>query len=160
MTKPGQSVVVLMADDDPDDRFLTKEAFAELQLDNELRFVHDGEQLIDYLYRRGLYSDPDKFPLPGLILLDLNMPKKGGLEALKEIKAGPNLCDIPIVILTTSKSEDDILRAYEAGANSFLIKPVSFEALLRLVKILTTYWFEIVELPRVTTRGGINEAGV
>lgn len=159
MTKPGQSMVVLMADDDPDDRLLLKEAFVEAQLNNELRFVNDGEQLLNYLYRREPYHDPGKFPLPGLILLDLNMPKKGGLEALKEIKANPDLRRIPIAILTTSAIEDDVVRAYEAGANSFLIKPPSFETLLRLVQVLTAYWFEIVELPPVTTMGGIPKGG-
>jgi CheY-like chemotaxis protein len=142
------SVVILMADDDPDDRELTREAFAESRLANELHFVEDGVGLLDYLHRRGAYSEPGSAPRPGVILLDLNMPRKDGREALLEIKADPDLRNIPVVVLTTSKSEEDIARSYGLGANSFISKPVTFEGLLEVVRGLGTYWFDIVELPR------------
>ncbi|NEP11915.1 MAG: response regulator [Symploca sp. SIO1A3] len=136
-----------MADDDPDDCMLAREALAESRLANDLRFVSDGEELLDYLHHRGKYAQPSSSPRPGLILLDLNMPKKDGREALKEIKANPNLRYIPIVVLTTSKAEDDIHRSYDLGANSFIVKPVTFSSLVEVMKTLRKYWFEIVELP-------------
>jgi CheY-like chemotaxis protein len=141
------SIVILMADDDEDDRLMTREAFKEARLDNELRFVEDGEELLDYLRYRGKYSNPDDAPCPGLILLDLNMPRKDGREALEEIKADPNLKRIPIVVLTTSKAEEDIYRTYDLGVNSYITKPVSFEGLVEIVLSLTQYWFKIVKLP-------------
>jgi CheY-like chemotaxis protein len=136
-----------MAEDDPDDRMLTEMAWKDGRLANELKFVSDGEELLDYLYHRGKYHDPADAPRPGIILLDLNMPRKDGREALKEIKADPVLRCIPIVVLTTSKAEEDILRTYDLGANSFITKPVSFHALIDLMKTLRKYWLEIVELP-------------
>jgi len=135
-----------MADDDPDDRFMTKEAFKEAMLINDLRFVEDGEELLEYLYHRGRYSDPESAPRPGLILLDLNMPRKDGREALAEIKADQDLRRIPIVILTTSKAEEDIIRTYDLGSNSYITKPVSFESLVTIMKALSKYWLEIVLL--------------
>ena len=140
-------VTILMADDDPDDRLLTEEALLESHLLNDLYFVEDGEELLDYLYQRGNYSAPKKAPRPGVILLDLNMPKKDGREALEEIKADPSLRQIPIVILTTSKAEEDIFRTYDLGASSFITKPVTFESLVEVMQTLGKYWFEIVELP-------------
>ncbi|NET31331.1 MAG: response regulator [Cyanothece sp. SIO1E1] len=140
-------ITILMADDDPDDCLLTQDALAESRLVNNLQFVSDGEQLMDYLYHRGRYINVDSAPEPGLILLDLNMPRKDGREALKEIKADPDLRHIPIVVLTTSKAEEDILRCYNLGANSFISKPVTFSSLMEVVRALTRYWFEIVELP-------------
>ncbi len=145
-TKP-KLITILMADDDEDDRMMTKEALEEAQLANDLRFVMDGEELLDYLYRRGKYTDPADSPRPGLILLDLNMPKKDGREALKEIKADPNLKRIPIVVMTTSQAEVDIYRSYDLGVNSFITKPVSFEGLVYVVTMLARYWFQIVQLP-------------
>jgi CheY-like chemotaxis protein len=136
-----------MAEDDPEDRLLTEEGFEESHLANDLRFVEDGEELIDYLYRRGRFADPATSPRPGLILLDLNMPRKDGREALEEIKADPDLRSIPIVVLTTSKAEEDILRTYNLGANSYITKPVTFGGLVDILKTVGTYWFEIVELP-------------
>ena len=147
MNVQGKPITILMAEDDPDDRMLTKEACEEARLVNDLHFVEDGEQLMDYLYRRGQYTDLDGQPLPGLILLDLNMPRKDGRDALKEIKTDPDLRRIPIVVLTTSQAEEDILRTYDLGVNSFIIKPVTFESLVDVVKTLAKYWFGIVELP-------------
>lgn len=126
---------------------LAREAMAESRLANNLHFVHDGEELMDYLYQRGEYIDESNSPRPGLILLDLNMPRKDGREALKEIKADPNLRQIPIVVLTTSKAEEDIYRSYDLGANSFITKPVTFTSLVEVMKTIGKYWFEIVELP-------------
>lgn len=140
-------IVILMADDDPDDRELTREAFAESRVGNELRFVEDGEELMDYLHRRGKYANPAQAPLPGLILLDLNMPRKDGREALQEIKAHPQLRHIRIVVLTTSKDEADVYRTYNLSAASYIQKPVTFDRLVEVVKTLGKYWLEIVELP-------------
>jgi len=142
-----QPITILMADDDEDDRMMTREALEEAKLANDIRFVVDGEELLDYLYRRGDYADPEKAPRPGLILLDLNMPRKDGREALREIKADPDLRQIPIVVLTTSKVEEDIYRSYDLGVNSFITKPVSFEGLVFVITTLAQYWFQIVQLP-------------
>ena len=147
MDKNGSPITILMADDDHDDCMLTKDALEEARLANDLQFVQDGEELMDYLHRRGKYADPTTSPRPGLILLDLNMPKKDGREALTEIKADPDLRGIPVVVLTTSQAEEDVLRTYDLGANSFITKPVTFEALVDLVTVLGRYWFGIVELP-------------
>jgi CheY-like chemotaxis protein len=147
MPERKQSVVILMADDDEDDRLMAREAFAEVKLLNCFYTVEDGEELIDYLNHRGKFSDPVTSPRPGLILLDLNMPKKDGRKALEEIKADPQLRSIPVVVLTTSKAEEDILRSYDLGVNSFIVKPVTFDQLIDIMKTLTKYWFEIVELP-------------
>ena len=146
-TKNGQPIVILMADDDADDRMLTRDALDESRVLNELRFVEDGEELMDYLHRRGKYADAESSPKPGLILLDLNMPKKDGREALKEIKSDPNLRRIPVVIMTTSKAEEDIFRSYDFGASSFITKPVTFDRLVDLMKAIGEYWVEFVELP-------------
>jgi CheY-like chemotaxis protein len=142
-----RTITILMADDDPDDCLLVSKAFKTSKLCNDLRFVRDGEELMDYLYRRGKYEEISTAPRPGLILLDLNMPKKDGREALKEIKEDAGLREIPIVVLTTSKEEEDVLKSYDLGANSYITKPVTFEGLVDVVKSLGKYWFEIVELP-------------
>ena len=143
----GKPITILMADDDADDRMLTKDALEEARLANSIDFVEDGEQLMAYLQRRGPYAALADQPLPGLILLDLNMPRKDGREALAEIKDDPALRRIPVVVLTTSKAEEDILRTYDLGVNSFITKPVTFESLVYTMKTLAKYWFEIVELP-------------
>ena len=147
MSKRPKPITILMADDDADDRKMTREAFEESRLANDLRFVENGVELMDYLNRRGKYGDPASSPRPGLILLDLNMPKKDGREALKEIKADPRLKNIRVVILTTSKAEEDIYRSYDLSAASYITKPVTFEQLVEVVKTLGKYWLEIVELP-------------
>jgi len=143
----GRPITILMADDDEEDCELTREALQEARLTNEMRFVHDGQELMDYLHRARGGDDPLLAPWPGIILLDLNMPRKDGREALREIKADPDLRRIPIVVLTTSKAEEDIYRTYDLGANSFIAKPVKFESLVALMKEIGRYWIEIVELP-------------
>jgi CheY-like chemotaxis protein len=145
--RSARPITILLADDDPDDRLLTRQALEENRLANDLRFVVDGEELTDYLWRRGKFSDPTNSPSPGIILLDLNMPRKDGREALKEIKNDPVLKRIPVVVLTTSKAEEDIYRTYNLGVNSYITKPVSFDSLVEVMKTLGEYWFEIVELP-------------
>ena len=147
MDKNGRPIVILLAEDDPDDRLMATEALEESRLANDLQIVENCEELMDYLYHRGKYAELENWALPGLILLDLNMPKKDGREALKEIKADANLRRIPIVVLTTSSEEEDIFRTYDLGVNSFITKPVSFESLVDIMKTLRLYWFEIVELP-------------
>ena len=143
----NRPMIILMADDDPDDRLMTKDALQASQLLNEVRFVEDGVELTDYLLRRGRYAKAEDSPRPGVILLDLNMPKKDGREALREIKENEDLRRIPVIVLTTSKSEEDIFRSYDMGANSFISKPVTFEGLVHVMRELGRYWFEIVELP-------------
>jgi CheY-like chemotaxis protein len=142
-----KSVTILMADDDPDDRRLTKEAFDESHLMNDLRFVEDGEELLDYLNRRGKYTDPSLAPWPAILLLDLNMPRKDGREALEELKRDPRFRGIRVVIMTTSKAEEDIIRSYNLSASSYITKPVTFERLVDVIRTLGKYWLEIVELP-------------
>jgi CheY-like chemotaxis protein len=145
-TKKNQ-VVILMAEDDPDDRLLSQEALKEARLMNEIRFVTDGVELMDYLNHRGQYADPRTSPRPGLILLDLNMPRKDGREALKEIKQQQDLRLIPVVVLTTSQAEEDILRSYDLGVSGYITKPVKLEGLVKVLRTLGSYWFEVVELP-------------
>jgi CheY-like chemotaxis protein len=151
MGRTGKAVIILCAEDDPEDRMFVEDAMEESRLANELHFVEDGEELMDYLHRRGKYTELNKVHLPGLIFLDLNMPKKDGREALEEIKADPNLRRIPIVVLTTSKAEEDILRTYDLGVSGFIIKPVTFESLVSIMKTVSKYWFEIVEPPPQVT---------
>ena len=140
-------ITILLADDDEEDRDMTEEALKESRLANDVRFVADGEELTDYLFRRGQYQDPQLSPAPGLILLDLNMPKKDGREVLAELKSDARLRQIPVVVLTTSKAEEDIVRSYDLGVNSFITKPVTFEGLVEAMTVFTQYWFEIVALP-------------
>jgi CheY-like chemotaxis protein len=145
----NEGVVILMADDDDDDYLLTQKALQESKLLNNLSRVKDGEELIDYLKGRGEYAGTVQ-TRPGVILLDLNMPRKDGREALREIKSDPDLADIPVVVFTTSKAEEDIYRSYKLGVNSFITKPVTFENLIQVMQTLGKYWFEIVELPSKT----------
>ena len=146
-TKSDRCITILMADDDADDCLLMREALEENRLANDLRFVEDGEELMEYLLHKGRYASAEKAPRPGLILLDLNMPRKDGREALKEIKSNPELRSITVVVLTTSKAEEDIYRSYNLGVNSFIAKPVTFDSLVLIVRDLGRYWFELVELP-------------
>jgi CheY-like chemotaxis protein len=141
-------LTILMADDDTEDCRLSQEALNDARLLNDMRFVYDGAELLDYLRGSGEYGEGGReAPEPGIILLDLNMPKMDGREALAEIKADPELRSIPVVVLTTSKAEEDILRSYDLGANSFITKPVTFTGLVEVMQGLSRYWFEIVALP-------------
>ncbi len=147
MSTTAKDLIILMADDDADDRLLAQDAFTECQIKGQLRFVENGEDLLAYLQRDGKYKAPESAPAPNLILLDLNMPKKDGREALREIKSNPDLRRIPVVVFTTSKADTDIARIYDLGANSFITKPVSFDSLVKMMSILGHYWCEVVELP-------------
>jgi CheY-like chemotaxis protein len=140
-------LTVLVADDDEDDRSFIKKAWNKGRAANDLRFVEDGEELTEYLNHSGRYIDPASAPRPAVILLDLNMPKKDGREALREIKANPELRQIPVIILTTSQADEDICRSYDLGANSYITKPVTFAALVDVLQVLGKYWIEIVDLP-------------
>ncbi|WP_343669405.1 response regulator [Chitinophaga sp.] len=147
--KPAGKISILIADDDADDQELIKAAFEENSTDYQINFVENGEELLLYLRRGGQYANEMLHPRPHIILLDLNMPKKDGREALKEIKADPLLKSIPVIILTTSMEEKDIAKSYELGVNSYIIKPVTYSGLVEFTSVLSKYWFEIAELPNV-----------
>jgi CheY-like chemotaxis protein len=147
MSEKGKPFTILYADDDEDDQMLVGEALKETPISNAIQYVQDGEELLEFLRNSGKYTDKEKYPKPNLILLDLNMPRKDGREALAEIKADPQLKRIPIIILTTSRGEDDIQSTYNLGVNSFITKPVSYDSLVKIVKIITKYWFHTVKLP-------------
>lgn len=138
---------LLLADDDPDDRLLVGDALEEGRVEVDLHSVEDGAELLDYLQQRGKYADPGAAPKPGLILLDLKMPRKDGHQVLEEIKSIPGFRRIPVVVLTTSNTEEDILRAYDLGANSYIVKPADFRLLVEAMKTLERYWLEVVSLP-------------
>lgn len=138
---------ILMADDDPDDRLLMKEALEEIELPNAIDFVEDGAELMDYLYQKGRFLI-DKTVKPNLILLDLNMPKINGHEALRLIKSDPVLRRIPVIVLTTSKAEGDVIKTYDLGVNSYISKPADFDELVKVAREIERYWFGIVELPK------------
>ena len=142
------AIPILIADDDPDDCLMIREAFRECRLDTPLYFVHDGEMLLDYLRRTPPYQDAQQHPWPGLILLDLNMPRMDGREALQAIKQDPKLRSIPVVIFSTSSSADDILHSYQMGSNAFISKPSSFSNLVSVIRSLHHYWLEVVALPQ------------
>ncbi len=146
LTQP-KPITILMADDDEDDRLLTEDALKESRVLNNLKCVADGVELLEYLRREGKYADPESSPRPGLILLDLNMPRMDGREALQVIKEDASLRGIPIVILTTSKQEEDMIKGYDLGAASYITKPVTFDGLVDLMRTLGKYWVEFVELP-------------
>jgi len=148
MKYDNTKVPILIADDDKDDCDMIRDALKESRLLNELFFVKDGEELLNFLNHNGEYAQFEKYPTPGLILLDLNMPRMDGREALREIKSHPNLRQIPVVVLTTSQAEEDIYRTYDLGVNSFITKPVTFDALVSVMRELGKYWFEIVALPK------------
>lgn len=146
-TEKSKAIVILIADDDEEDSMLACDALKESKLLNEVRCVMDGEELMEYLRCEGRYSPPIIAPRPGLILLDLNMPRKDGREALREIKADPELRQIPVVVMTTSKADQDIFQSYDSGASSFITKAVTFQGMVEVMKALGQYWFEISELP-------------
>lgn len=140
-------ITIVVADDDPDDRVLIREALLETRLSGDVRFVVDGEELMDYLLHRGPYAKRGESPRPSLILLDLNMPRKNGSEALAEIKSDPALRQVPVVVLSTSEAEEDVFRSYDLGANSFITKPASFGSLVEVMKNLEHYWLDAAAIP-------------
>lgn len=146
-TTKNNLITILMAEDDPDDQLLTRDALKAAKLANDIRFVNDGVELLEYLKREGKYADPALSPRPGIILLDLNMPRMDGRKALSIIKEDTDLRRIPVVILTTSSAEEDIFRSYDMGVNSYVTKPVTFNALTELMRDFGNYWFAVVELP-------------
>jgi CheY-like chemotaxis protein len=146
-SRAAKPVTILLADDDEEDRELTRDALRHAHLANDIQSVVDGQDLMDYLRREGSYADPADSPRPGIILLDLNMPKKDGREALAEIKADEDLRRIPVVVLTTSKDEEDVFATYDLGVSGFVTKPVTFAGLVEVMRTWTRYWFEVVELP-------------
>jgi CheY-like chemotaxis protein len=147
VTPEANPIIILLAEDDEDDHLLITEALGESRVVNEVRWVKDGEELMDYLHRRGAYARAEDSPRPGLILLDLNMPRKDGRQALAEIKADSSLRRIPVVVLTTSGTEEDILKSYDLGVNSYIRKPDGFNRFVEVMQGLGSYWFQIVELP-------------
>ena len=159
MPESPHPVTILMADDDEDDREMTRDALAESRLANDLRTVVDGQELMDYLRREGDYAGAGvDAPRPGIILLDLNMPRMDGREALAAIKSDPALRKIPVVVLTTSKAEEDVMRTYDLGVSGFVSKPVTFAGLVEVMRSWTHYWFEVVELPPIEDSGGASHA--
>jgi len=147
MTDAKRSPVILMADDDADDRFLVQEALTEAGVTHDLRFAEDGRALLEYLTHRGKYTDRKKAPRPELILLDLNMPLKDGREVLADIRADASLRRIPVIVFTTSKADTDIRQMYDLGANSFITKPAGFKELVTLMKKVAEYWFQTAHIP-------------
>lgn len=143
----NKPVTILLAEDDPEDRYLIGEALTECRISHDLRLVENGEEMLDYLYRRGAYAEGDEFPLPGLILLDLNMPLMDGREVLEVIKVDPKLKRIPVVVFTNSKSDEDILRSYDLGVSGYITKPVSYLGLLNAINAIGMYWLQIASLP-------------
>ncbi len=142
-----RSIHIVMAEDDPDDQMLTRRALKHSRLANTLDIVEDGEELMDYLHQRGPYAETGAAPRPGLILLDLNMPRMDGREALQRIKSDDDLRRIPVIVLTTSEAEQDIIESYNLGVNAYVTKPVSFEELVQAIRSLGHFWFDIVKLP-------------
>ena len=152
MARVAEGMTILMADDDAEDCMMTERALAAGRGGDDLRFVGDGEELMDYLMRRGEYADPQTSPRPDIILLDLNMPKKDGYATLEEIKVQPGIRSIPVVVLTTSNVEEDIKLSYDRGASSFITKPETYQGLVEAMKCFGEYWLEIATLPDTTER--------
>ena len=147
MTSQQKKITILIADDDPDDRILIQTAFETNNINYTFKYVENGEELIDYLHLQNKFSNKELNPRPNIIILDLNMPRKNGIEALKEIKTNPDLKKIPVIVLTTSNEEIDILESYNIGANSFICKPITFEELIQITSTIIDYWCNMVRLP-------------
>jgi CheY-like chemotaxis protein len=158
MSEKRQIPPILMAEDDADDRLMAKKALTSNFVANPLVTVNNGVELLEYLHQKGKYSDPALSPRPCFILLDLNMPKMDGREALKIIKEEEDLKGIPVVVMTTSKAEEDIFKSYGEGVNSYITKPVTFDGLVKVIKALKDYWLEIVELPAAGKSNNVSEA--
>ena len=146
MNPSRRAPVILMADDDADDRLLVKEALEECGVEHELHFAEDGLDLLDYLTHRGDHQDRQRAPRPQLILLDLNMPLKDGREVLQDIRADEAMRSIPVVVFTTSKADTDIRQMYDLGANSFITKPAAFADLVDMMRKVADYWFGVVHI--------------
>ncbi|MFD6859640.1 response regulator [Rhodococcus sp. NPDC060090] len=144
MTPTGQPIDVLLVEDDPGDELMTREAFEDNKIGNALHVVRDGEEALDFLYRRGAHVDA---PKPDLILLDLNLPKYDGRQVLEKIKSDADLAPIPVVVLTTSSAEEDILRSYRLHANAYVTKPVDLDQFIRAVKQIDEFFVQVVRLP-------------
>ncbi|MFI2475415.1 response regulator [Nocardia xishanensis] len=145
MTVPGQPIDILLVEDDPGDELMTREAFEDNKIGNTLHVAHDGQEALDFLYRQGEYADA---PRPDLILLDLNLPKYDGRQVLEKIKADPELTHIPVVVLTTSAAEEDILRSYKLHANAYVTKPVDLDQFVAAIKHIDEFFVQVVRLPR------------
>ena len=139
-------MTILIADDDADDRLFIDKAFRQSGYSQTIQFVEDGEELMEYLYRYGRYNEQNA-PWPDLLILDLNMPRKNGFQALSEIKDNPRLRRLPVVVMTTSSADEDVLKTYNLGVNSFVTKPFNFNRLVEMVDALKTYWLDTVKLP-------------
>jgi CheY-like chemotaxis protein len=142
-----QPIKILLVEDNVQDIEITQRAFAKGRVRNELTVVRDGEEAIEYLYHRGKYQDPATSPRPGMILLDLNLPKVGGLEVLQQIKKDDQLKQIPVIVLTVSQREEDVVRSYDLGVNTYIQKPVEFDNFMRVVNAVHEYWILIATLP-------------
>ena len=140
MAAEAKMTKILLVEDNPDDIEITRRALKEAKVINELWVVRDGQEVLDYLYRRNAYQDAASSPRPGLILLDINLPKMNGLQVLEKIKSDPALQGIPTVVLTISRRDEDILKGYKHGCNSFIQKPVEFEKFVEAVKLIGLYW--------------------
>ncbi|MET8773633.1 response regulator [Nocardia sp. NPDC050713] len=145
MTIPGQPIDILLVEDDPGDELMTREAFEDNRIGNTLHVAHDGQEALDFLYRQGDFTDA---PRPDLILLDLNLPKYDGRQVLEKIKADPELTHIPVVVLTTSAAEEDILRSYKLHANAYVTKPVDLDQFVAAIKQIDEFFVQVVRLPR------------
>jgi CheY-like chemotaxis protein len=145
MTLAGRPIDILLVEDDPGDELMTREAFEHNKIRNTLHVAHDGKEGLDFLYQRGAHEDA---PRPGLILLDLNLPKYDGRQVLETIKGDPNLSDIPVVILTTSSAQEDILASYQLHANAYVTKPVDFDQFMNAVRQIDDFFVELVRLPQ------------
>ena len=143
----AKPAVILLAEDDRGDQELTRRALEAGKIRNDLRIVENGEEALAYLFRRGKYKDPVSSPRPDLLLLDLNMPRVDGREVLERVRADAELRRMAVVVLTTSRQEEDILRSYELGCNSFITKPVAMDQFIRFIQAVEEYWFQIVVLP-------------
>jgi len=148
--KKAKPAIILLVEDDRGSQELTRRALGEGKIRNELRIVEDGEEALAYLFRRGKYKDPATSPRPDLLLLDLNLPRVDGREVLEQIRADSKLRRMAVVVLTTSRQEEDILRSYELGCNSFITKPVDINQFMQVIQALERYWFQIVVLPAKT----------